>query len=51
LQGAKPCCALQKQLCKNFSAHWVCEFKKSNFFARKGKSAVDSLSINEHFNE
>ena len=41
----------KKQLCKNFSAHRVCEFKKSKFFARKGKSAVNSgLSINEHFN-
>ena len=47
----QPCCTLQKQLCKNSPAHWVCEFRQSKFFARKGKSAVNSgLSINEHFN-
>ena len=46
----QPCFTLQEGLNKNFSAHWVCEFKKSKFFARKGKSAVNSLSINEHFN-
>ena len=35
---------------QKFFGAWVCEFKKSKFFARKGKSAVNSLSINEHFN-
>jgi len=38
----QPCFALQDQLNKNFSAHWVCEFKKSKFFARQGKSAVNT---------
>ena len=35
---------------QKFFGAWVCEFKKSKFFARKGKSAVNSLSVNEHFN-
>ena len=46
----QPCFTLQKQLSENFSAHRVVELKKSKFFARKGKSAVNSKSINEHFN-
>ena len=50
LQGVKPCFTLQEQPIKNFSAHWVFELKKSKFFERKGKSAVNSYSINEHFN-
>ena len=46
----QPCFTLQKQPSENFPAHRVCELKKSKFFARKGKSAVNSISINEHFN-
>ncbi len=46
----QPCFTLQEQPIKNFSAHWVFELKKSKFFERKGKSAVNSYSINEHFN-
>ena len=46
----QPCFTLQKQLSENFPAHRVVELKKSKFFARKGKSAVNSISINEHFN-
>ena len=46
----QPCFTLQEQPIKNFSAHWVFELKKSKFFERKDKSAVNSYSINEHFN-
>ena len=46
----QPCFTLQKQLNENFPAHRVVELKKSKFFARNGTSAVNSISINEHFN-
>jgi len=50
LARRQPCCELTHRKTENFPADRVVEFKKSKFLVRKGKSAVNTLCIHEHFN-
>ena len=50
LASRQTCYELTHRKTENFTADRVVELKKSKLFVRKGKSAVNTLCIHEHFN-